>query len=93
MKQYAARAFGEEQARFRVGSSIIDQLHTMRQMLEESIEHNQKVFINIIDFKQVFNSVWHNGIYENKANCRTTRAINQTCAKDISKVIKCHKSK
>jgi len=34
----------------------------MRQILE-SIEHNQKVFINFIDFKQAFDSIWHDGMW------------------------------
>ena len=36
---------------------IIDQLFTMRQILEKGIEHNQKVFINFIDLKQAFDSI------------------------------------
>jgi hypothetical protein len=35
----------------------------MRQILEKSIEHNQKVFINFIDFKQAFDSIWHDGMW------------------------------
>jgi len=50
MKQYVERTLGEEQARSRPGKSTINQLFTMRQILEKSIEHNQKVFINFVDF-------------------------------------------
>jgi len=65
MKQYVESALGEEQAGFRPGRrTIIDQLFTMRHtcILEKSIEHNQKVFINFLDFKQAFDSIWHNGV-------------------------------
>src|SRR6218665_2085429 len=43
--------------------STIDQLFTMRPILEKSIEHNQKVFINFIDFKHAFYSIWHDGMW------------------------------
>src|SRR5688572_8142481 len=44
-----------------------------------------------MDFKQAFDSIWHDGMWRD-AKCTNTRANDQTCTRDISKNIKCHKS-
>ena len=56
-------ALGKEQASFRPGRNTIDQLFTMRHGSLKGIEHNQKVLINSIDFKQAFDSIRHNGMW------------------------------
>lgn len=63
IKNYAERAFGKKQAGSRPGRSTIDKLFTMRHTREKCIykEHNQKAFINFLDFKQAFYSIWHEG--------------------------------
>jgi len=70
--------------------STIDQLFTMRPILEKSIEHNQKVFINFIDFKQAFDSIWHDGMWRVMQN---TGIPEQLYTRDISKIIKFHKGR
>ena len=86
LAQFVERALGEEQAGFRPARSIIDQLFTMRQILE-SID-NQIVFTNFIDCKQAFESIWN---VETDTECRNARATEQTSRRDILKVIECHK--
>jgi hypothetical protein len=63
MKQYVEEFLGEEQAGFRSGRSTIDQIFTMRQIMEKATEHNQDLFINFIDFRQAFDCIWHEGIW------------------------------
>ena len=54
----------EEQAGFRRGRSCSEQIFTLRNIIEQSTELQQPVFINFIDFKKAFDSVhrdtlWH----------------------------------
>jgi len=91
---YVESALGEEQAGFRPGKSTIYQLFTMRQILEKSKEHNQKVFINFIDVKHAFDSIWHDGMWRVMQNAAIAeQLIKLVQARHISKIIKCHTSR
>ena len=47
----------EEQAGFRSGRSCSEQILTLRNIIEQSCEFNQRVFINFVDFKKAFDSM------------------------------------
>ncbi len=47
----------EEQAGFRKGRGCIDQIFTLRNIIEQSIEWNHPVYINFIDFRKAFDSI------------------------------------
>ena len=47
----------DEQAGFRTGRSCVDQIATLRIIIEPSMEWQSPLFINFIDFKQAFESV------------------------------------
>ena len=47
----------EEQAGFRAGRSCMDQIATLRIIIEQSIEWQSSLYINFIDFEKAFNSI------------------------------------
>jgi len=47
----------DEQAGFRKGRSCIEQIFTLRNITEQSLEHQQDLIINFIDFKKAFDCV------------------------------------
>lgn len=47
----------EEQAGFRRGRGCIDQIFTLRNIIEKSLEWNYPLFLNFIDFKKAFDSL------------------------------------
>lgn len=47
----------KETAGFRKEYSTIEQLHTIRQLIEKSIEWNIQLWIAFIDFKKAFDSL------------------------------------
>jgi len=52
------RTLWDEQAGFRRGRSCIEQVFTLRNIIEQSLEHQQDLIINFIDFKKAFDSVY-----------------------------------
>ena len=54
----------EEQAGFRSGRSCSEQILTLRNIIEQSCEFNQKVFINFVDFKKVFDSIHRESVWK-----------------------------
>lgn len=63
MLPHAERILGDYQCGFRPGRSTIDQIFTIRQLLEKSWEHNANVHQLFIDFKQAYDSVDRNALY------------------------------
>jgi len=47
----------DEQAGFRKGRSCTEQIFTLRNITKQSLEHQQDLIINFIDFKKAFDSV------------------------------------
>ena len=47
----------EEQAGFREGRSCNEQIFTLRNIIEQSLEFNRELLINYIDFKKAFDSI------------------------------------
>ncbi len=54
----------EKQARFRAGRSTVDQLFNVRQLSEKYFEKNRTPYNNFKDFKQAFDSVWQQGLWQ-----------------------------
>jgi hypothetical protein len=61
---YTKNIIGEYQAGFRMGRSIINQLFTVKQMLEKCWENNIKVYQIYVDFKQCYDSINHEKLYK-----------------------------
>ena len=57
IKDAANKALREEQGGFRNGRSCNEQIFTIRNIVEQSIEFQQPVLINFIDFKKAFDSI------------------------------------
>jgi len=51
------RTLRDEQACFRRGHSCTEQVFTLRNIIEQSLEHQQDLIINLVDFKKPFDSV------------------------------------
>ena len=47
----------DKQAGFRKERSCTEQIFTLRSIIEQSLEHQQDVIVNFIDFKKTFDSV------------------------------------
>jgi len=47
----------EEQAGFRKGRSCTEQISALRNIIEQSLEHQKDLVINFLDFKKAFDSV------------------------------------
>jgi hypothetical protein len=64
MKSCVESALAEEQAGFRPGRGTTDQIFAIRQITEKYIEHNRPCYFNFIDFKQAFDSIWQEGLWQ-----------------------------
>ena len=54
----------ENQCGFRPGRGCQDQIFALRQIIEKSREFAQRLYICFIDFKQAYDSVWREGLWE-----------------------------
>ena len=54
----------EAQAGFRPGRSTLDQLFTLRQIMEKRLERNQSLLCCFIDYEKAFDSVWQEGLWK-----------------------------
>lgn len=64
LKRYVDEVVAEEQAGFRAGRGTMDQIFTIRQIAEKYFEKNRTLYNNFIDFKQAFDSVWQQGLWQ-----------------------------
>lgn len=64
MKSCVEGALAEEQAGFRPGRGTVDQIFTIRQITEKYTEYNRPCYFNFIDFKQAFDSIWQEGLWQ-----------------------------
>ena len=51
------KILSEEQAGFRPNRSCVDQIFTLRTIIEESVEHQSQLIINFVDFQKAFDSI------------------------------------
>lgn len=63
LKPYAENIVGEYQVGFRPGRSTIDQLFTVKQVLDKCWEYNVEVHQIFEDFKQAYDSVNRNALF------------------------------
>ena len=54
----------EEQAGFRAGKGCIDQIFSLRTIIEQSLEWNVPIFINFIDFSKAFDSIHRESLWK-----------------------------
>jgi len=54
----------DEQTGFRKGCSCTEQIFTLRNIIEQSLEHQQDLIINFVDFKKAFDSVYRPSLWK-----------------------------
>ena len=59
LKPQAEMIIAEEQAGFRAGRSITEQIFILCILCEKYLQHQQDLYHVFIDFKRAFNEVWH----------------------------------
>src|SRR6218665_2572562 len=64
LKRYVEEIMAEEQAGFRAARGTMDQLFVIRQLAEKYFEKNKNLYNNFIDFRQAFDSVWQQGLWQ-----------------------------
>jgi len=55
-------------ARFRAGRNPVDQIYTLRQLVEKCTDFNKEMYICYIDFKKAFDSIWRDELWRVKRN-------------------------
>ena len=63
MKPRAEKIIAEEQAGFRAGRTNTKQIFNLRILCEEHLQHQQNLYHVSIDFKKVFDKVWHAALW------------------------------
>ena len=64
MKDVVDTKFRDQQAGFRKNRSCVDQIATLRIIIEQSCEWNSPLFINFVDFKKAFDSVDRDALWK-----------------------------
>ena len=59
----AEEVLSEEQVGFRKGRSTTEQIFNCRNLIEKHLESQKDLYHNFIDFKNAFDSVWHEGLW------------------------------
>ena len=78
-----------EQAGFRKGYSTTDNLFILQSLIDIAKSNKSKLFCTFIDFKQAFDTVWRNGLWEKLLNTN----INGKCYNFITNMYKNIKSR
>ena len=63
MNPQAEEILAEEQAEFRKKRNTREYILNSRILAETHIEHDLKLYHNFIDYKKLFDRVWHEGIW------------------------------
>ena len=58
-----AKIIAEEQAGFREGRSITEQIFNLRILCEKYLQHQQDLYHVFIDFKKAFDRIWHAALW------------------------------
>ena len=64
LKAAPVELLAEEQAGFRPGRSTVEQIFNSRIIIEKHLQHQRDLYHNFIDFKKVFDRVWHAGLLQ-----------------------------
>lgn len=90
LTHYTEALLGEYQSGFRPGRSTIDQIFTLRQILEKTNEFNVDTFHLFIDFKSAYDSVIRPKLYEAMQEFgipdKLVRLVKATMSKVICKI-------
>ena len=65
----AEQIISEEQAWFRKGRSTIEHITNVRTLIEKHLDSQTNLFHNCIDFKKVFDRVYHEGLWSTFQKC------------------------
>ena len=63
LKPQAEKIIAEEQAGFRAGRRITEQIFNLRILCEKYLQHQQDHYHVFIDFKKALNRVWHAALW------------------------------
>ena len=63
LKLQAEKIIAEEEAGFRAGRSITEQIFNLRILCEKYLQHQQDLYHVFIDFKKAFDRVWHAALW------------------------------
>ena len=63
LKPKVEKVIAEEQAGFRAGKSTEEQIFNLRILCEKYLQHQQDLYHVFIDFKKVFDRVWHAALW------------------------------
>ena len=63
LKPQAEKIIAEEQTGFRAGRSTTEQIFNLRVLCEKYLQRQQDLYHVLIDFKKVFDSVWHAALW------------------------------
>ena len=63
LKPRAEKIIAEEQAGFRAGRSITEQIFNLRLLCEKYLQHQQDIFHVFRDFRKAFDRVWHTALW------------------------------
>lgn len=90
IRPYAEKCVGTYQTGFQKGRFIVDQVFTLRQILEKTREHNIDTYHLFIDFKSAYDSVIRSKLYqamnELQIPSKIIRMVKATMAKVTCKV-------
>ena len=63
LKPQTKKIFAEEQAGFRAGRSITEQIFSIRNLCEKFLQHQQDLYHVFIDLKKAFDRVWYAALW------------------------------
>ena len=91
LQPLAEEIIAEEQAGFRAGRSITEQIFNLRILCEKYLQHQQNFYHVFIDFKKAFDRVWHEALWATmmkyNINASIIRAIENLYDKAQSAVL------
>ena len=64
LKPQTEEVIAEEQAGFRAGRSTTEQIFNLRILCEKYLQHQQKLYHVLFDFKKAFDRVWHAALWD-----------------------------
>jgi len=68
LKLYEDEIVGEYQGGFRRGKSTVDQIHTVKQIMEKCYEYNQELFMLFVEYKQAYDSIKRESLWRAMEN-------------------------